>query len=235
VENHNYRFNEPALAMERLVRNGTLGDISEVDVRMQLAITEGGRMVDPNLPHDSHQLPCGAIHEFISHLVYLALRFMPKGTPETDRIRATWSNHSRNDLFQYDDLDAVIVRETCHAHIRFSARNAPNCFRLTVRGKRGTVSCDFFLPQLELQVPRPGGQQLTPLINLFSNGLDSIAATARNFLDKVRQKSPLEGIQVFLDRTYQAIQEGTEPPVSFDDMDSTSRMIDALLTEENRR
>src|SRR3954471_10856967 len=45
VEDHNYRFNEPVLAIERLVRAGELGDVREVDVRMALPIRKaGGRL-----------------------------------------------------------------------------------------------------------------------------------------------------------------------------------------------
>src|SRR4051812_9793301 len=76
VEDHNYRFNQPILAIEELVRDGHLGEVREVDVRMALAIRKSGsRYADENLPHPSHKLPAGVIHEFITHLCYLALRF----------------------------------------------------------------------------------------------------------------------------------------------------------------
>jgi len=38
IEDHNYRFNQPILAIERLLREGKLGDVREVEVRMTLAI-----------------------------------------------------------------------------------------------------------------------------------------------------------------------------------------------------
>jgi len=57
VEDHNYRFNEPVRAIEKLVRDGTLGDVREVDVRMALAIRKpGGRYMDASLPHPSHRM-----------------------------------------------------------------------------------------------------------------------------------------------------------------------------------
>ena len=48
------------------------------------------------------------------------------------------------------------------------------------------------------------------------------------------QKTPYEGLATFLDRTYIALREGTEPPVGFDDMDRASKLVDALLDEKNR-
>src|SRR4051812_43227387 len=116
VEDHNYRFNEPVLAIEKLLRNGRLGDVREVDVRMALPIRKaGGRYADASLPHPSHNLPAGVIHEFITPLCYLALRFLPSW----DRVAAAWSKHGDEPLFKYDDLDALVIGGPVHARIRF--------------------------------------------------------------------------------------------------------------------
>src|SRR3954469_6031840 len=108
VEDHNYRFNEPVLAIEKLLRGGKLGDVREVDVRMALPIRKaGGRYADASLPHPSHNLPAGVIHEFITHLCYLALRFMPGSDTEDgtfSRVAAAWSKHGDEPPFKYDDL-----------------------------------------------------------------------------------------------------------------------------------
>ena len=63
IEDHNYRFNEPILAIEKLVADNTLGDITEVEIRMALPVTaSGNRYADLNLPHPSHNMPAGVIH-----------------------------------------------------------------------------------------------------------------------------------------------------------------------------
>src|SRR5690606_20316135 len=106
IENHNYRFNRPWLAIERAVASGQLGDVREVEVRLCLPLRgPGGRYADANLPHPSHRLPAGVLHEFITHLCYLALRFVPE---PIDHVRAVWSNHGGGPLFRYDDLDAIV-------------------------------------------------------------------------------------------------------------------------------
>ena len=48
------------------------------------------------------------------------------------------------------------------------------------------------------------------------------------------QKTPYEGLRTFLDQTYMALHDGTEPPVTFDDMDAASRLVDELLKDEDR-
>lgn len=232
IEDHNYRFNEPIRLIERMARDGTLGAVSEVEVRMVLDIrAPGGRFADAALPHPAHGLPCGVIHEFITHLCYLALRFMPG---EIGRIGAAWSNHGGDTLFKYDDLDATVIAGQTHARIRFSTYQAPDCFTVTVRGSKGWAETDLFQPHLKLFVPRPGGKQLTPLVNQFVNGVGLARASVSGFKNKVLQKTAYEGLATFLERTYAALSNGTEPPVTFEDMDRASRLVDALLEPGNQ-
>lgn len=230
IEDHNYRFNQPILQIERLVRNGTLGEVREVDVRMALAIRKsGGRYVDENLPHPSHQMPAGVLHEFITHLCYLALRFLPA----VDRVSAEWSNAGGGTLFKYDDLDAIVIGGPVHARIRFTCQTAPDAFAVTVRGTRGSVETDLFQPHLRMVTPRPGGAQLSPLVNHLVNGAGLVSAAFQGFRNKVLQRTPYEGLATFLDRTYRALRNKAEPPVTYEDMDRASRLVDLLIEQQS--
>ncbi|MDB5289193.1 MAG: oxidoreductase domain protein [Phycisphaerales bacterium] len=230
VEDHNYRFNEPVLAIEKLVAEGELGDVREVEVRMALGVRKpGGRYMDENLPHPSHRMPAGVIHEFITHLCYLALRFLPS----FDRVAAAWSKHGDDALFKHDDLDALVIGGPVHARIRFTSHASPDCFGVTVRGTRGWAETDLFQPHLRVVVPRKGGQQLSPLVNHWVNGAGMMRASLSGFRNKVLQKTPYEGLRTFLDRTYTALRAGGEPPVTYEDMDRASRLVDALLDPGN--
>jgi predicted dehydrogenase len=235
IEDHNYRFNLPILAMEEMIADGTLGEVEEVEVRMQLQIRAGGRYADRNLPHPSHGMPAGVIHEFITHLCYLTLRFLPS----FERVTAAWSNHGAaaagdGDPFKFDDLDALVIGGTTHARIRFSARAQPDCFTVTVRGSNGAAETDLFNPFLRCNVPRKCGGQLSPLANQFLGGVEMIGASLGNFRRKILQVTPYEGLHRLLYRTYTALAIGDAPPVTYQDMDSASRLVDALVAEENR-
>jgi len=59
-------------------------------------------------------------------------------------------------------------------------------------------------------------------------------SSVAGFRNKVMQKTPYEGLQTFLRQTYDALTTGGEPPVTFDDMDRASRLVDALVDEANR-
>lgn len=231
VEDHNYRFNEPILRIGELLDAGKLGQVREVEVRMVLdVLQEGSRFTDQNLPHPSHKMPAGIIHEFITHLCYLTLRFMPAW----DRVAAAWTKQNDDPLFKYDDLDALLLSEKVHGRIRFSAHTAPDTFMVTVRGTKGWAETDLFQPHVRTSVQMPVGKQLNPLANQFVGGYGQVRASVTGFRNKIMQKTPYEGLGTFLDRTYAALREGKEPPVGFDDMDRASKLVDALLSQENR-
>ena len=231
VEDHNYRFNQPVMAIEKLVAAGTLGTVYEVDVRMALAVRgAASRYMDACLPHPSHRLPCGVIHEFVSHLCYLALRFLPS----VDRVGAAWSKHGTDALFKHDDLDALVIGGAVHARLRFTSHSGPDAFEVTVRGSDGWASTDLFQPHLRVVKPRRGGKQLSPLVNQVVNGVGLARAGVRGFRNKVMQRTPYEGLGTFLGLTYAALQTGQEPPVTFADMDGVSRLIEALLAADNQ-
>lgn len=234
IENHNYKFNRAVRRIVSLVRDGALGEVCEVEARMSLGVRAGGRYADENLPHPSHRLPAGVLHEFVPHLAYLALLFMPS----VDRVAACWSNHGGgpNDrLFLYDDLDAVVIGGTTHARIRYSCRTGPDCFTLMVRGTKGWAETDLWQPYLRVNVPRMGGKNLSPLVNHVAHGRELIRAGFRGFFDKVMQRTPYEGLAVFLEGAYGALQDGIEAPVTPRDMERTAALIDAMLAEGARR
>ena len=230
TEDHNYRFNRPILEMEQRVAQGQLGEVREIDVRLALAIREpGNRYADANLPSPSHLLPGGVVQEFITHLCYLTLRFLPT----FERVAAAWNSHGDGNVFKYDDLDAVVIGGPVHARIRFTCHTQPDCFTVTVRGTRGTAHTDLFQPHLLITTPRGAGP-LSPVLDQYQAGRTLKRAAWANLKNKVLRRTPYEGLHTFLHRTYQALRRGGELPVTYEDMERTSRLIGALLDEANR-
>ena len=231
TEDQNYRFNGQIRAIEALRDAGSLGEVREVDVRMTLNITESDTgLADRNVPNPSHMLPAGILHDLLSHLCYLALRFLPSA----EEFAVKWSKHSDHPLFTYDACDALVIGGGVHARLRFSSHEWPDCFTVIVRGSKGSVETDLFQPYMKVMIPRCGGKQLTPLVNQWVNGVALATSSVTGFLNKVRRKTPLEGMQTFLAETYQALRTGTPVPVSYEDMDRATQLMDALLAEENQ-
>lgn len=238
VENHNYRFNDEILAVRRLLDRGDLGSVAEVSIRMALPIRgEDSRFADENIPNPIHRMPAGVIHDFITHFAYLLDTLA--GEPEWGPISAHWNNHGGGDLFTFDDLDAILIGQgeagPVHGHLRFSARTSPDLFSVGVRGSGGQAATDLFHPHLEVLGPRPGGPQLTPIVNHLVNGTKLAGAGLRNFGQKLLQYGPYHGLTRLLDETYAAIQADLEPPVTPTQIQRAADLVDSLLAPEARR
>ena len=238
IENHNYRFNPEVEQLDALVASGTIGRVGEVEVRMGLPVNDpGGRFGDPNLPSPIHLLPAGVIHDFITHLTYLVTHFTPGVDWAT--VDSRWSNHGGVAHVAVDDLDAILVGEgpdgAVHARIRFSALLAPDCFEITVRGTAGYGQVELFSGRVSEVIPRPGGKQLSPIVNMMVGGASMFVGGPRSLKRKIMQQGPYVGLARFLDLTYAALAAGAVPPVTADDMLVTSRLIDRLVAGRTDR
>lgn len=235
IENHNYRFNSPIRQLEKAITSGRIGTVEEVEVRMVLGIRNGGRYADENLPHPSHQLPAGIIHEFITHLAYLLLNFLSvDSTDQIDSIHAAWRNHGGGDLFKYDDLEAIILAGDIHGRIRFSCRQWPDSFSVQVRGSDGIAVAELFHPSCRVTPRRSVGQHLTPLVNSISDARTIALSGFGSILNKIRNRTAYEGLSRFLELTYDALRFGHEPPVGYRQMNSAIWLVDEMLASENR-
>ena len=235
TESHNYRFNRGVAELRSALDNGQLGHVREVEVRIALPVTDpGGRFGDKNLPSPIHQMPAGVIHDFTTHFTSVLLHLT--GPVSFDRIAAAWSNHSNDPLFRYDNLDAVLIGAgqdgPIHGRLRFDADTGPDTFTVTVRGTTGWAQTDLFQPYNRTVAPRPGGSQLSPIVNHVVNGASLMNDGIRNVGRKILQQTPYEGLHKMLDLTYGALISGGPLPVTPADMLDASRLVDRLLSEE---
>jgi predicted dehydrogenase len=226
TEDHNYRFNVPMLRLEELVANGALGEVMEVDVSISAPqYGSGSRYADANMPSPSHRMPAGFIHEFVTHLAYLTLRFLPA----VDTVDATWSRRHPECLSPWDDLVADVTGKGVAARISFSAVTGPNRIHVRVAGTAGWAEVDLAVGSLIVNVPRRVCEQLSPLANQFLNGAALIRSSATAFVSKVGGKGGYEGMHTFLGRTYDSLRSGAPMPVGPDDMRSVGDLVDKLI------
>jgi predicted dehydrogenase len=227
IECHNYRFNDETQWLADMAARGDLGEVCDVDVEMALDVASGGRFSDPNLPSPTAGLAGGAIHDFITHLSYLALMFHTGA--EVDDVWARWVNRSGDANVGFDELLAVVMTSTGRSTIRFSSRSRPEGLRLTVRGTKGTASVDLYKPFSRVDVER-GSRQLTPLLNNIHNSSRLVRDVAKGVGGKIMQKDPQHGMTQMFRGFYDAVA-GTGPlPVTPDDILGTARLV-ARLTD----
>ena len=186
METHNLLFNDQLVAIDRLIRDGRLGTVVNVDVLLSIDIAHS-KFADPNVPSPVADLPGGAIHDFLPHMAYLVLHFF--GYPEVVDVRGSWRNVSGAPQIVFDEMEALITLPDGTATVRFSSRIQPDRFRLSVRGTEGSVETDLYHPYVRLETFR-GRKQLSPLLNHAANGLSLVASSVVNLRDKVFQHTP---------------------------------------------
>lgn len=225
IESRNLLFNDVAIAIDRLVEDGSLGSVREVDVLLSLDLIAGS-FGDLNLNGPGVQLPGGAVHDFLPHLVYLFLHFA--GGPENiDQVAGFLENRSGNARVGYDHLDALIEAGDVRGRLRIASDIAPPAFRLVVRGTERSIESDFYNPFFRIEGGANVGKR-APLEQLGS-GLKLARAGVRNFFDKVRQHGTYHGMPRMLESIYAAIQAGKNPPISEADILSTARLVDRIV------
>ena len=173
------------------------------------------------------------LHDFTTHFAYLLL--LLARPIEFTRVAAAWSNHGENPLFTYDNLDALLIGRNAdgpvHGRLRFDAGAAPDAFSIRVRGSEGWAETDLFQPYNRTVLPRPGGAQLSPIVNHVVNGASLMNDGIRNVGRKLLQQSPYQGLHTMLDESYAALAAGRPFPVTPDEMMDASRLVDRLLED----
>jgi predicted dehydrogenase len=217
IEGHNYRFNDQIRKLDSLVASGALGEIRWVG--LDLAVP---------MPESDLGAPGGALHDYITHATYLALHFL--GDCSFDDVRARWALVGDDPRLRYDDLTAVVGAGKACASIRISGSPRPFCFRVNLRGTAGAAETDLFQPYLRFEAEDPGAP-LRPLTDQAANGVRLIAATARNFCEKVLQYTPLHGLERLLGLFYESVVTGGPSPVTDEQVMATSRLIDAIIAD----
>lgn len=229
IENHNYRFNDQMLAIASMVATGDLGDVVGVDVLLALDIAKSKLM---GVGNPTAHLAGGAVRDFLTHLTYLALA--PFGDAPVGAVDARWWNRTGNAHVGMDELDARVEVGTGVASIRFSGRVAPDCFRVWVRGTKGTVETDLYQPFLRVETRR-GPAPLSPVIGHGVNGVSLAASSVRNLRDKILQRTPYHGLWALLERFYDSVLDGTPAPVTAADVLRTNALIDRIVADASAR
>ena len=224
IENQNYRFNDGVADIRGLLDDGSLGDLTEIDVRIHKHLGET-RFADPNMPNPLGHLAGGAVRDFLPHMVGLALDLAEAKT--VDDVAASWRSDVGDEALGVDGLDAVFRIDAVAARMFFSSVSEPEGFLVTVRGTHGSVTVDLWQPH-QMRYLRRGSETLTPLLNQLMGGSALVGSAFRGFRNKVMQHLPYHGIGRLLDEFYRAIQTGGEPPLTRTDVVLTARTVDQI-------
>ena len=223
-ESRNLLFNDPVIALRRLIADGRLGRILECEVLLSLNFLDGP-FGDANLSGAAVQLPGGAIHDFVPHLVYLFLELC--GVADVDEVRGVLANHSGNVRAGFDFLDASVEAGEVRGRLRIATDTAPPAFRVIVRGTAATAETDLYNPFMRIE-GAPNTGKRAPLGHIAA-GLGLVRAGFSGMRNKIMQHGTMHGLPRMLESIYAALLQGTPPPFSREEMLSAARLTDQLV------
>lgn len=216
AESHNYRFNDPIIALDRLVKGGRLGSIRAVDVLLAV----------PMAP-DALGSAAGAVHDYLTHACYLLLEFA--GSPAAMQVDgAHWALVDGPASARFNDLAALLSCADVRASLRISGSIRPMAFRVAVKGTSGMAEAELFQPFLREEYLHTEGQ-FGPLLDLARNGSGQLKSAAVNLKDKVNQHGAYHGLVRLLSGFYEALVAGAEPPVTALQIRRTLTLIEDLV------
>jgi predicted dehydrogenase len=238
VESRNLLFNDVVLNMKRIISEGKIGLVREVDLLLTLDLASGP-FGDLNLSGPGVNLPGGAVHDFLPHLAYLFLDLITHEGP-VDEVSGYLANVSGNPRVGFDHLDALVKAGSRRGRLRVAPDVKPDIFRVIVRGTKGSVETDFYNPFLRMEgVGAKAGQrtpldQLRPPIQQLAAGLQIAGSGLKNLSNKILQHGTLHGMPRMLAEVYKSLTEGSPPPIRAVEVLASAMLIDRLVELGNR-
>jgi predicted dehydrogenase len=229
VEDHNYVFNHAPQEILRRIKSGEFGAVTHVEVLICLDILGPSGFADPNSPHPALTLAGGALADFLPHLASLAHLFV--GSHRT--AQTVWTKRKLS-LLPFDEFQAVVDAERGTAALGFSSSSQPDAFWLRVYGERMQATANLFETRLTFDGPRNVPKPLRPFFSGLEEGKSIRRAALATLLCKFKGPGAYEGLWEFLIRTYRALADGSDLPVTAGHVLEVNRMVEALKPREQR-
>jgi predicted dehydrogenase len=229
VEDHNYIFNHAPREILRRIRSGQFGAVTHVEVLICLDILGPSGFADANSPHPALTLAGGAIADFLPHLASLAHLFVgPHRTAQT-----VWTKRKPS-LLPFDEFRALVDAERGTAALGFSSSSQPDAFWLRVFGERMQATANLFETRLTFDGPRNVPKPLRPFFSGLQEGKTIRRAALATLLRKFKGPGAYEGLWELLARTYRALADGSDLPVTVSHVLEVNRMVEAFKPREQR-
>lgn len=224
VESRNLLFNDPVIDLLAMVRAGRLGTVRECEILLSLDFL-CGPFGDLNLDGPGVELPGGAVHDFLPHLVYLFQALTD--APEADRVMGEFANLSGNARAGYDFCDVLLRAGRVRGRLRVATDVEPSAFRVILRGSAASVEIDLYNPFVRFEGAPDTGKRY-PLGQMRA-GLSLVRSGAANLRNKIGQHGTTHGLPRMLAAVYAAIQEGRPAPITPEEMLATAGLTDQIL------
>ena len=233
---HNYQFTLEMLEMRRVVEQGFLGG-KPVHLESLWSYDLGDSMYAgaflASRTHWVRQLPGQLFHNIISHGIAKLAEFLDD---ELAEIVATAHHSSQLRSFGVQDvLDElrVLIRDNTGTTAFFCfSTQIKGLNRLHIYGPAGSISADIITGSLVRNRTRSYKSYLTYFIPPLKNAREHLRNARVNVTNFLRRRLYQDfGMKELIERFYNSIREGGEPPIPHREIILTAQIMDEIFAQ----
>jgi predicted dehydrogenase len=231
--NYWYNFEPPAVALQQLIAEGTLGEPVHVESTFGYDLSGiFGSAVLGNRSHWVHGLPGKLFHNVLDHLINKITPFMPDASPEIIamdyRLRPASGDRKLDAIM--DELRFFMRGERVSASGLVSSHARPIGHSVRVYGTQNTVYVDFLRRTIVVDSAQKVPSALGRLLWAYSKARSYRRCVYDNFKQFLRAEfHTFEGMRRLLRSFYASIHDDTPVPIQYAEILRISRLIDTVL------
>ena len=234
---HNLQFTREMLKMRRLVQQGFLGGKPvhlESIFSYNLGDTSYVGSFLGNRQHWVRQLPGQLLHNLISHGLAKLAEFLDDDLVEivakadqSPRLRKLGGEEVRDEL-------RVVIRDKSGttAFFCFSTQIKPALNELRIFGRANSIVVDHVSGSLIRNKNRSYKSYLTYFVPPLQNAREHLGNAASNITNFLRRRLYQDfGMKELIERFYNSIRVGGEPPIPYREIILTARIMDEIFAQ----
>jgi predicted dehydrogenase len=238
---HDDQFTHVARRMRALVRSGYLGGPPvhlESYYCYDLSDPRYARALLGDRSHWIRRLPGGLLQNIISHGIARIAEFLTTDSPRVFAhgfVSPMLARMGETDLV--DELRVIVSEEDrMTAYFTFSSQMRPSLHELRVYGPTNGLVLDQdheTLLALRGRRFKSYGDKFIPPLSMARQHLGNLFTNARSFLaGDFHMKS---GMKYLIESFYRSIEHGTPPPIPYDEIVRTARIMDAIFDQVGKK
>ena len=233
---HDDQFSHVARRMRRLVQSGYLGGLPvHMECYYSYDLTEPGyaRAVLSDKQHWVRRLPGQLLHNIISHGIARIAEFLTSDAPQV--ITHGFSSPRLRQLGEaeiIDELRVIISEEALTAYFTFSSQMRPSLHQFRLYGPKNGVVLDQdqeTLIKLSGKRLKSYAEKFVPPVLLARQYVGNAVTNGRTFW--ARDFHMKSGMKHLIELLYRSITENTPPPIPYDQIQRTARIMDAIFAQ----
>jgi predicted dehydrogenase/nucleoside-diphosphate-sugar epimerase len=207
---HNYLFKPSVTKARELVNSGAIGQVVYVHTYYGLSGEAGSYSLSAGRSHWAWSLPGGVFTNFLPHLIYLQLAFLPN----VGSVAGVSLGGQPGFNHQAAEMMALLEGDGASGAMTISMRARPYAKFVDIYGTNGTIHADlvreFCTIHPERRLPRMLSKAVFSLEDSVQVAAGTAASTARVALGRMKS---MPGLRALVREFYGSIASGQAPPV----------------------